>query len=159
MNTIFLTIPRYDLRLFLFALYDGVVDFLLYFFYFRSRFQVHGKAKMKKAFCEPGNVSLCPPIVLASTFALGKFSLSASEGRLLVERSEENGGNRTYASREEIEADFLNGTLHPGDLKGSVSNVMVQVLDRLTTGAKNDKDAANSKKILLQFQKKQAKKK
>jgi hypothetical protein len=158
MNTIFLTIPRYEQMIA--SPHCSNRLFLPFSFASRLRFQVHGKAKIKKAFCEPGNVSLCPPIVLASTFALGQLSLSAGEaGTLLVERSEENGGNRTYASREQIEADFLNGTLHPGDLKGSVSNVMVQVLDRLTTGAKIDKDAANSKKILLQFQKKQAKKK
>ena len=24
--------------------------------------KVHGKSKMKKAFCEPGNVDFCPPI-------------------------------------------------------------------------------------------------
>ena len=30
--------------------------------------KVHGKSKMKKAFCEPGNVDFCPPIEVFAHF-------------------------------------------------------------------------------------------
>ena len=38
--------------------------------------KVHGKSKMKKAFCEPGNVGFCPPIELLAYFG----GLSDSDG-------------------------------------------------------------------------------
>jgi tyrosyl-tRNA synthetase len=111
--------------------------------------QVHGKSKLKKAFCEPGNIAFCPPIELGVVFAL------SMSGNLLVERTEANGGNHTYSSRNEIENDFLAGSLHPGDLKAAVSTVMVQILDLLTNGMKIDKDVMVAKKALQQYQKKQ----
>lgn len=112
--------------------------------------KVHGKSKMKKAFCEPGNVDFCPPIVLANVFG---------PSELVIKRSPENGGDATYKSKEEIEADFKSGALHPGDLKASSTAIMVQTLDKLASAIKGDSDTAKAAKALKAFQKKMSKKK
>ena len=112
--------------------------------------KVHGKAKMKKAFCEPGNISLCPPIVVSMAFSGGDMSIS---------RSEENGGDVTYASQEEIEKDFVSGALHPGDLKAAAFTIIVNTLTKLSEAIKKDPDALKASKALKQAQKKLAKKK
>merc|ERR1711935_1055570 len=48
--------------------------------------KVHGKSKMKKAFCEPGNIKFCPPIVL---------SMALGPPEVVIKRSSENGGDVT----------------------------------------------------------------
>ena len=117
--------------------------------------QVHGKSKMKKAFCEPGNVGFCPPIDVASTFG---FGLDPDSGNIVtIQRSEENGGNVEFRNREEMEAAFANGSLHPGDLKGKVSTIIVEVLDKLVQGIKADGDTTKASKALKALHKKLSK--
>ncbi len=111
----------------------------------------HGKAKMKKAFCEPGNLAFCPPIALASFFAL-----QHGPGVVAITRTQENGGDVTYQTAAAIAADFASGALHPGDLKEFAGKTMSDVLQRITDATK-DKDVANSKKTLQAFAKKQSK--
>ena len=114
--------------------------------------KVNGKSKVTKAFCEPGNVAYCPPIALASTFAL-------ADGEWIVKRSPENGGDATYKSRQEIEKDFESGGLHPGDLKSAAAAVMVKLLEKLSAGIKENGEATKAAKTLKAFAKKMAKNK
>jgi len=113
--------------------------------------KVHGKSKMKKAFCEPGNVEFCPPIVLATVFSKGDI--------MMIQRSPENGGDARYNSKEEMEADFKSGALHPGDLKASSTKIMVGVLEKLASAFKADSNTTKASKALKAFQKKMSKKK
>lgn len=122
-----------------------------------SSWKVHGKSKMKKAFCEPGNVDFCPPIAVVSALSFG-FD-GKTDGQVIVKRSEENGGDVTYTSRADIERDFTSGALHPGDLKASSTVVMVSTLDKLSSGIKQDGDAQKASKALKAYQKKAAKQK
>jgi tyrosyl-tRNA synthetase len=112
--------------------------------------KVHGKSKLKKAFCEPGNIDFCPPI---------NMSISFGPSEIVIQRSPENGGDVTYKSKEEIEADFKSGSLHPGDLKATATKIMVQVLEKLATTLKSDGDANKAAKEMKAFQKKMSKKK
>ena len=73
---------------------------------------------------------------------------------MVVERSADNGGNAEYSSREQLEADFAAGALHPGDLKASVSSVMVQVLTNVSSAFKSDSVATKASKELKAFEKK-----
>merc|ERR1711957_316855 len=111
--------------------------------------KVNGKSKMKKAFCEPGNVEFCPPIALA-------FAFTKSEG-ITIHRSDDNGGDVTYKTKADMEADFKSGALHPGDLKAASTKIMVAVLDKISLGFKADKDVTKSAKALKAFAKKMAK--
>ena len=116
--------------------------------------KVHGKSKMKKAFCEPGNVAFCPPIELLSYFG------GLGDGRAVtVSRSAENGGDVSYTSRDGLVQDYRSGALHPGDLKSLTSGVMVGVLTGVSDALKSDGDAAKAAKALKAFQKKMAKQK
>jgi hypothetical protein len=60
--------------------------------------QVLGKSKMKRAFCEPKNVSFGPPIAVASALAFG-CTVEDSTGELRIQRSPENGGDLVFKSR------------------------------------------------------------
>lgn len=120
--------------------------------------QVHGKAKMKKAFCEPKNVSFCPPISLASAFAFG-FDPVNSTGEFKISRSPENGGEVVFKTRSELEASFADESLHPGDLKAAATALMVSTLEKLAAGIKADGEATKGAKTLKATAKKLAQKK
>jgi tyrosyl-tRNA synthetase len=109
---------------------------------------------MKKSFCEPCNISFCPPIRFAEAFAIGGAS-----GFLEIQRSPENGGNVKYTSASDLEKDYASGKLHPGDLKAATTALAVEVLEKLSGAIKADKDATQASKTLKAFQKKNAKKK
>jgi tyrosyl-tRNA synthetase len=109
---------------------------------------------LKKAFCEPGNVTFCPPIALADMFAL-----KGAKGVLEIHRSPENGGDHIYESVTELEKDFADGSLHPSDLKTAAIAVMGTVMEELAAGLKADGDAIKAGKTLKAFQKKAAKQK
>ena len=110
---------------------------------------------MNKAFCEPGNVSFCPPLAIASIFAFGEYgALSSTPGSLVVKRSEKNGGDKAYASLEAVITDFSTEALHPADLKGTVAAIMVGVLDKLAVAIKADKSVTQAAKCLKAQQKK-----
>ncbi len=122
-----------------------------YEYYILDDPKVHGKSKMKKSFCEPGNVAFCPPIVLANAFN--------PDGDLVISRSPENGGDIVYKNQSEMEDDFRSGSLHPGDLKATSTKIMVGVLERIAAAIKGDKDVTKASKALKAFQKKMTKKK
>ncbi|KAL3883708.1 hypothetical protein ACJMK2_029945 [Sinanodonta woodiana] len=83
------------------------------------------KKKLKKAFCEPGNIkengilSFCKHVL---------FPLSATH-EFVVERAPENGGTVTYNNIEELEQAFESEKLHPGDLKAAVEIHLNRLLD------------------------------
>ncbi|KAL3780989.1 LOW QUALITY PROTEIN: hypothetical protein HJC23_003870 [Cyclotella cryptica] len=98
--------------------------------------KVNVKSKTKKAFCEPGNVDFCPPIELLAYFG----GLGCGK-EVTIQRSQENGGDVTYTSKFDLQNDFESGSLHPGDLKGVVSSVMLEVLTSISEEMKKDDDA------------------
>lgn len=116
---------------------------------------------MKKAFCEPKNISFCPPISVASAFAFGLLPVDPvnSTGELTISRSPENGGNVVFKSRAELEASFADESLHPGDLKAAATTLMVSTLEKLAAGIKADGDSTKAAKTLKATAKKLAKKK
>jgi tyrosyl-tRNA synthetase len=121
-----------------------------YEYFFLDDPKVHGKSKMKKAFCEPGNVEFCPPIVLANAFGPKEIE---------IKRSAENGGDVVYTSKDQMETDFRNGALHPGDLKSTASSIMMDVLDKISCIIKESKELTMASKNLKAFEKKMTKKK
>lgn len=116
--------------------------------------KVNAKSKTKKSFCEPGNIDFCPPIEL-----LAYFSGLDSGKEVTIERSAENGGNITFSSKSALRKNFESGLLHPGDLKGVVSSIMLEVLTSVSEALKKDSEASNGTKVLKSFAKKMAKQK
>jgi tyrosyl-tRNA synthetase len=119
--------------------------------------KVNGKSKMKKAFCEPGNVDYCPPISVVSAFYFG-FSKD-STGELVIRRSDENGGDVTYKTMSEVEVDFASGALHPGDLKEAATSKIMELLEKLAVAMKANGEASKAGKTLKACAKKMSKKK
>lgn len=75
------------------------------------------KKKLKKAFCEPGNVENNGVLAFVKHVV---FPLFGKEEQFVVPRSAEHGGDIRYDNYEKLEEDFAKEVLHPGDLKAGV---------------------------------------
>ena len=82
------------------------------------------KKKLKKAFCEPGNIA--ENGILAF---LKHVILPLNHYQFGVKRPDEFGGDKTYTSYDELETDFKEEKLHPGDLKAAVEVYLNKLLD------------------------------
>merc|ERR1712019_239829 len=80
------------------------------------------KKKLKKAFCEEGNVVDNGPL------AFTKHVLFCCHSKFELLRKEEWGGNKTYLTFKELEDDFASKSVHPGDLKNSVGAAIDKLL-------------------------------
>lgn len=69
--------------------------------------------KVKKAFCPPGQVKDNPILDYMQYIIFPMFQ----ESGVTLKRSEENGGDKTYATYEEMKEDYGQDKIHPGDLK------------------------------------------
>ena len=79
--------------------------------------------KISKAFCPEKDNSYNPVLSWAKqlVFVQEKASLN-------VERLEKFGGNKTFYSFQELEKDFLQGALHPMDLKNAMSSAVIELM-------------------------------
>ncbi|XP_034610252.1 LOW QUALITY PROTEIN: tyrosine--tRNA ligase, cytoplasmic [Trachemys scripta elegans] len=81
------------------------------------------KKKLKKAFCEPGNVEN------NGILSFIKHVLFPLKSEFVILRDAKWGGNKTYTTYEELEKDFATEVVHPGDLKSSVEVALNKLLD------------------------------
>lgn len=84
------------------------------------------KKKLKKAFCEPGNIA---DNGLLSFVKYVLFSLFKENEGFVVKRKPENGGDITYNTYQELETSFANQELHPGDFKLAVEAYINKLLE------------------------------
>lgn len=82
------------------------------------------KKKIKRAFCEPGNIQ---DNGLLSFVKHVLFSIF--KDGFTVNRKPENGGDRNFTNYEDLEKAFAAEELHPGDLKAAVENYINRLLD------------------------------
>lgn len=99
------------------------------------------KSKINGAFCPEKEVDGNP------VFEYIKYLILPKGCSLEVKRDEQNGGDKTFSSIEELEEDFKSGALHPGDLKPAVANAINSILQPVRDHFKND---ATAKKLLEQ---------
>lgn len=84
------------------------------------------KKKLKKAFCEPGNIadngilSFCKYVI---------FPVVLKDEPFTIQRKPENGGDATYQTFEDLEAAFAKEQVHPGDLKSAVETYLNRLLE------------------------------
>ena len=110
---------------------------------------------MNKSFAEERNLDFCPAINIASVFVFGVNGYQAGNGSLVLQRSDENGGNKTYHSIQDLQDDYREGLLHPGDLKkGAMIAIVVEILEKLSNAIKADKAATQAVKTLKALLKK-----
>ncbi|XP_012875971.1 PREDICTED: tyrosine--tRNA ligase, cytoplasmic [Dipodomys ordii] len=81
------------------------------------------KKKLKKAFCEPGNVEN------NGVLSFIKHVLFSLKSEFVILRDDKWGGNKTYTSYLDLEKDFAAEVVHPGDLKNSVEVALNKLLD------------------------------
>ncbi|KAL4629487.1 Tyrosine-tRNA ligase, cytoplasmic [Arapaima gigas] len=81
------------------------------------------KKKLKKAFCEPGNIQN------NGVLAFVKHVLFPLNSEFVIHRNEKFGGDKVYTAYEEVEKDFAEELLHPGDLKAAVEVALNKLLD------------------------------
>eukprot|EP01100_Stratorugosa_tubuloviscum_P000673 TRINITY_DN114_c1_g1_i2.p1 TRINITY_DN114_c1_g1~~TRINITY_DN114_c1_g1_i2.p1 ORF type:complete len:434 (-),score=201.53 TRINITY_DN114_c1_g1_i2:164-1465(-) len=79
--------------------------------------------KIKKSFCPPGIVAGNPCLDYLKHIVFQAFP------SITIQRTSENGGDIVYTNYEQLEADYVSGTLHPGDVKPALSkaiNALIQ---------------------------------
>lgn len=79
------------------------------------------RRKIRKAYCPPRTAEGNPILEYA------KYVIFRRLDELHVDRSSKYGGPMTYYSYEELERDYVEGKLHPADLK----NAVAEALDKL----------------------------
>ncbi|RZB78661.1 Tyrosine--tRNA ligase 1, cytoplasmic isoform A [Glycine soja] len=79
--------------------------------------------KIKKAYCPPKIVEGNPCLEYIKYLVLPWFN------EFTVERSADNGGNKTFTSFEELTAAYKSGELHPGDLKPALAKSLNKILE------------------------------
>ncbi len=80
------------------------------------------KKKINKAWCDEGIIENNPILAIAESIIFSKFN------EINVERPEKFGGNVSYSNYNQLETDFVEKKLHPGDLKQTVGNYLVQII-------------------------------
>jgi len=76
------------------------------------------KRKIKQSYCPPGVAAGNPCLDWMQHIVFGRLG---GEGVVTVRRKAEDGGVKHYAAYAELEADFVAGALHPGDLKACLT--------------------------------------
>ena len=109
--------------------------------------------KIKRAFCEPGNVAFCPPLAVARDVVM---ALSADR-QLVLKRKPEDGGDATFSDGAALEAAIAGGSVHPGDLKAAVRDAADGVLQRVRDAIAADKALAAAVKEVDKVAKRSAK--
>jgi tyrosyl-tRNA synthetase len=80
------------------------------------------KKKISKAWCEEANTQNNPLLEIARTIVFHEFN------EMNVERPEKFGGNISYTNYNQLETDFAEDKLHPGDLKQTVGSYLVKII-------------------------------
>ena len=80
------------------------------------------KNKIKKAWCEEGNIQNNPLLEISKNVIFHEFS------EIRIERPEKFGGNVEYYEYKQLESDFAEKKIHPSDLKQTVGNYLVKVI-------------------------------
>ena len=80
------------------------------------------RSKLKKAWCEEGNIKDNPVLEVAKHVIYHEFD------EISVERPAKFGGNVVYSSYSQLESDFMQKKIHPTDLKQTVANYLIKII-------------------------------
>ncbi|KAA8497570.1 Tyrosine--tRNA ligase 1, cytoplasmic [Porphyridium purpureum] len=92
-------------------------------------------SKIKKAYCPPEIVEGNPCLEYVQYLVIPKL------GKFELKRSDANGGDKTYTSIEAVHADYRSGTVHPGDLKASLTDAINEMLQPVRDHFENNPEA------------------
>ena len=80
------------------------------------------RKKINKAWCDEGIIENNPVLAIAESIIFSKFN------EINIERPEKFGGNLSYSNYKELENDFKEKKLHPGDLKQTIGKYLVEII-------------------------------
>lgn len=80
------------------------------------------KKKISKAWCEEANIQNNPLLEISRHVIFHEFK------EMKVERPEKFGGNVSYSDYAQLQKDFEERKLHPGDLKQTVGSYLVKII-------------------------------
>ncbi|GAW78958.1 tyrosine--tRNA ligase [Plasmodium gonderi] len=91
--------------------------------------------KIKKAYC--------PPCVIENNpiFAYAKSIIFPRYNQFVLQRRDKDGGNKIYTTISELEEDYINGSVHPLDLKDNVSKYLNKMLQPVRDHFQNNAEA------------------
>ena len=95
-------------------------------------------SKIKKAWCEEANTENNPLLEISKHVIFHEFN------EINVERPEKFGGNVTYSTFLEMESDFRDKKLHPTDLKQTVSNYLIKIIEPIRDNLKIDEELSTA---------------
>jgi len=100
------------------------------------------KRKIKKAFCEPGNIEKNPILEYVEhiVFQIDK--------EFVIERKEEHGGNKVYDVYQAVHDDFKSLELHPDDLKKALIKCLNKYMKPVQEHFQKNKQAKTLLKIV-----------
>lgn len=113
--------------------------------------------KIKKAYCPEGEIldnpilAYCKQIIFESKW-LKRVTPLLKDGIFEVNRDEKFGGNVSYASYDELEADYLAKKLFPLDLKNAVIEYLDQLIDPVRKHFETDSKAKELLEKVKSFQ-------
>ncbi|MEM2896498.1 MAG: tyrosine--tRNA ligase [Candidatus Bathyarchaeia archaeon] len=81
------------------------------------------KKKIQSAYCLPKDLKFNPIMELA------KYIIFPELKELRIERALKYGGDKEFKSYEELEKDYSSGKIHPQDLKNSVAESLIKLLE------------------------------
>ncbi|XP_057321499.1 tyrosine--tRNA ligase, cytoplasmic [Microplitis mediator] len=93
------------------------------------------KKKLKKAFCEPGNI-IDNGILAFSKHVI--FPMMKTGEKFLVPRAKDFGGEIEFDKYEDLEAAFAKEIIHPGDLKAAAEVLINKLLDPIRKEFESD---------------------
>ncbi|CAG8753682.1 2832_t:CDS:2 [Dentiscutata erythropus] len=85
--------------------------------------------KLKKAFCEEGNITDNGVLSFIKFVLFPLGSLNGQTPKFVINRPEKFGGQAIYTDYQSLEDDFRDKKIHPGDLKNSASDCINKLLD------------------------------
>lgn len=88
------------------------------------------RRKVNNAFCPEGEVAFNPILDWAKHLIfVNRESLPPKEGRVIVNRKSEHGGNVEYQTYQDLEKDYTEKKLHPMDLKEAMAEWLIKKLE------------------------------
>eukprot|EP00842_Homolaphlyctis_polyrhiza_P006459 jgi/Hompol1/6814/HPOL_005090-RA len=95
-------------------------------------------AKIKKAFCEEGNVDDNPILSFIKVVVFPVNRLKDSDYKFVINRPEKFGGDRVFETPDALEESFRNKEVHPGDLKAAAASAINALLEPIRAVFRND---------------------
>ncbi len=95
------------------------------------------RAKIRKAYCPAKVVENNPVLAIAK-----HIIFRGAEKEFIVRRPQKYGGDVIYTKYEELEKDFVEGRLHPLDLKKAVAEYLIEMIKPIRERILRDSEAS-----------------